>query len=72
MSEIYFTIAGYSFFLKKRMLYLNQKGITPKIVFLGVAVIFSLDCEYGRYGTLEKDPNGILANCIDEIVQEYW
>ena len=37
-----FMNAGYIFFLKKRMIYLNQKGITPKIVFLGVAVIFSL------------------------------
>ena len=37
-----FMIAGYSLFLKKRISHLNQTGIIPKIVFLGVSVIFSL------------------------------
>ena len=29
-----------------------------------------LDCEYGGYGTLEKDPNGILANNIEEFLNK--
>ena len=29
-----------------------------------------LDCEHGGFGTLEKDPNGILANSIDEFLNK--
>ena len=37
-----FMIAGYIFFLKKRIHHLNEKGIIAKIFFWGIAVIFSL------------------------------
>lgn len=37
-----FMIAGYRFFLKKKITGLNQSGILPKILFAAIAVIFSL------------------------------
>lgn len=37
-----FMLAGYRFFLKKRITALAQTGVMAKIVFLGFAVVFSL------------------------------
>ena len=37
-----FMIAGYKFFLKKKITGLNQSGIIPRILFAVIAVIFSL------------------------------
>ena len=37
-----FMIAGYKFFLKKRITGLNQAGIIPKILFAVIAVIFAM------------------------------
>lgn len=37
-----FMIAGYMFFLKKRIVYLSQSGVALKILFFAVALVFSI------------------------------